>query len=259
MTIEVEHLTFGYEKNRSVLKDVNFCVESGEFLSILGPNGVGKSTLFRCILGMLKQYDGTIRIDGTEIRKLSERELARKVAYIPQFHSPTFNYSVLDMVLMGSANQISSFGVPGREEKEKAAEALEKMGIRHLKDRGFRYISGGEQQLVLMARAILQNARIWIMDEPSANLDYGNQLRVLNQMQELSRKGYTMIQSTHNPDQTFLFSSRVLALKDGAILADGIPNEVMTAGLIRELYQVDVEVSSLRDGAFRVCVPRSLC
>ena len=258
MTLEVQHLAFFYEKERHVLDDVDFKIGKGEFVSLLGPNGVGKSTLFKCILGIQRQYTGRICIDGQDVRELTERELAQRVAYIPQFNNPTFNYSVLDMVMMGRASQMHAFAVPGKEVRKKAEGALERMGILDLKDRGFSYLSGGERQLVLMARAMMQDAKIWIMDEPTASLDYGNQLRVLNQMREMARNGYTIIQSTHNPDQSFLFSNRILAMKDGRLVADGTPQEAITAGLIELLYHVKVEIMPLNKGESYTCVPLSI-
>ena len=258
MTLEVQHLAFSYEKDQHVLDDVDFKIGEGECVSLLGPNGVGKSTLFRCILGIHRQYEGCVLLDGRDIRTMTEREVAQKVAYIPQFNNPTFNYSVLDMVMMGHASQMHVFGVPGKNVRKKAEEALERMGILGLKDRGFSYLSGGERQLVLMARAMMQDAKIWIMDEPTASLDYGNQLRVLSQMQEMAKNGYTIIQSNHNPDQSFLFSSRILAMLGGCLIADGTPKEVITPELIEMLYHVKVELAPLRQGECYTCVPISI-
>lgn len=254
MGIRVEHLSFSYG-NHVVLEDISFIAEEGLLLSILGPNGVGKSTLFRCILGLIHNYTGNITIDGKNMKSMSERELAKRISYIPQAHYPYFNYSVFDMVLMGATNQLSSIGMPGRRQEAEAVAALEKMGIVHLKERGFSHISGGEQQLVLMARALLQNARIWILDEPVANLDFGNQVKVLSRLKQMAKEGYLILQSTHNPDQTYLFSDRILALQNGKVIAEGKPEEIFTEDLIKKLYDIDVNIKSLYENKIRICIP----
>jgi len=253
--IEVWELDFSYG-NHKVLKNINFSVPEGTFVSLLGPNGVGKSTLFRCMLGLLKPEKGAAFIDGSDICLETPRELAKKIAYIPQSHNPVFNYSVLDMVLMGTTAQLGKFSSPGPEQKEEAGKALEKLGIVHLKDRGYRTISGGERQMVLAARALSQKARILIMDEPSASLDFGNRVRVMKTMRNLADSGYTVIQSTHDPDQAYLYSDKILVLHEGTVLAYGAPSEVMTEELISKIYGVDVEIGTLQDGRVRVCVPR---
>jgi iron complex transport system ATP-binding protein len=254
LSVTVENLSFSYD-TRPVLNDVSFTVEENQLLSVLGPNGVGKSTLFNCILGLLNNYRGTIRVDGQDIRQVSIRDMAKRIAYIPQSHYPSFNYTVFDMVLMGTTHQISVFSTPGKKQIERAEQALQRMGIEHLSKRGFNMISGGERQLTMIARALAQNAHILIMDEPTANLDFGNQIRVLSQIKSLTNDGYTIIQSTHNPDQTFLFSDLVLALKNGAVFACGRPAEIVNRELIRSLYGVDIELQSLFNDAVRVCVP----
>ncbi|SDG60160.1 ABC transporter ATP-binding protein [Desulfosporosinus hippei] len=257
MSIEVANLSFSYG-DRLILDRINFVAKDQELLSILGPNGTGKSTLFRCILGLLSKYKGKALLNGRDIRKLGIREMAQYIAYIPQCHYPSFNYTVFDMVLMGTTVQLSTLSSPGVKQRKLAESALERLGILHLKERGYTQISGGERQLVLMARALVQEARILILDEPTANLDFGNQIRVLTQIKSLAKEGYTIIQSTHNPDQTFLFSDKVLAMKDGKVLALGPPCQVFSQELIHQLYGIDVELQSLYDDKARVCIPKSI-
>ena len=184
MSIEVQNLSFSYG-DRPVLHDISFRVEKGEFLSILGPNGVGKSTLFRCVLGLLSGYPGQVLVDGADSRSFTVREAARHIAYIPQSSHPIFNYSVFDIALMGRTSGLSTFRSPKKKDAELCRWALEKVGIPHLSDRCFHRLSGGEQQLVLIARALVQKAPILMLDEPTASLDFGNQLRVLEQIDDL--------------------------------------------------------------------------
>ena len=254
MSIEVKDLSFSYQ-DRQVLHNISFRVEPGELLSILGPNGVGKSTLFRCVLGLLSGYTGQVLIRGRDARTMTVREAAKHIAYIPQSSSPAFNYSVFDIVLMGATAGLSQFRAPGKAEVSRCHWALEKIGIAELSSRCFHRLSGGEQQLVLMARALTQNAPILMLDEPTANLDFGNQLRVLQQVQSLAREGYTVIQTTHHPEQSYLFSDRILAIQKGRVLADGRPSEVLTADIMGKLYNVDVDVLSLYEDRARVCIP----
>ena len=254
MSIEVKNLNFSYG-SRQVLHDISFTVGSGEFLSILGPNGVGKSTLFRCVLGLLSGYTGTVTVDGTDVRSFSVREMAKHIAYIPQSSHPIFNYSVSDIVLMGRTSGLSTFRSPGKKDKELCQWAMEKVGISHLALRCFHRLSGGEQQLVLIARALVQKAPVLMLDEPTANLDFGNQLLVLEQARSLAREGYTVIQTTHHPEQSYLFSDRILTIQKGRVLKEGTPEEVLTEETIRALYGVEVEVVSLYHDKARICIP----
>lgn len=240
MNLSVKDLRFSYQRGQEVLKGVSFDVEPGCFLSVLGPNGVGKSTLFRCLLGVQRDYGGRILVDGDDIRSLSSRERARRIAYIPQTHRPTFGYTVLDTVLMGTTRQLSPFAEPKKAQIDLAAASLDRVGVYHLAQRNFSHLSGGEQQLVLVARAIAQQAGLIIMDEPTSSLDYGNQLRVLEQVKGLVSEGYTVLLSTHNPQHALSFADSVLAISDGTVAAIGSAHEVLTPDLIRTLYRIDV-------------------
>ena len=253
MKLTVENLSFAYGKGDPVLRDVSFTADGGDFLSVLGANGAGKSTLFRCLLGGLEGYTGAISLDGRDVRTLSRRELAAHIAYIPQIHRPTFGYAVLDVTLMGLTRFLSPFRSPSRELEAQALAALERMGVAHLARRSFATLSGGEQQLVLIARAIAQQSDILIMDEPTSALDYGNQLRILQQVRALSREGYTVLLSTHNPQHALTFADRVLALHDGAVAANGSAKEVLTPELIRRLYRVEATLADTAGGS--VIVP----
>ena len=257
MSIEVKNLSFSYGHHQ-VLHDISFSVNNGELLSILGPNGVGKSTLFRCVLGLLDNYDGTVLIDGVSSAEMSIKERAKHIAYIPQSSAPAFNYSVFDIVLMGATGNVGQFSSPREADRQRACAALEKLGISHLMSKCFHRISGGERQLALIARALVQNARILMLDEPTASLDFGNQLLVLRQARALADEGYTVIQTTHNPEQSYMFSDRIICLKDGRMLLDGTPQQVLSSQTVKELYREEVDVLSLYDDKVRVCIPTSI-
>ena len=226
MEIEVQNLTFSYGK-QPALREVSFSVQKGTLTAVLGANGAGKSTLFRCLLGFLTPQAGEIRLSG---RPLS--------AYIPQSSEPIFNYTVLDTVLMGTTGTMNVLQRPGRQQQEAAMQALQRLGIEALAQRGIGTISGGERQLALIARALVQNAEILIMDEPTANLDFGNQQRVLAQIRALTARGYTVLLSTHNPEHALHYAHRVLALQGGHIAADGPTETVLTPQLLQTLYGI---------------------
>ena len=235
MSLRVQNLSFSYGK-RPVLEDVSFEVQAGELLAILGPNGVGKTTLFRCVMGLLKGYSGNILADGADLAALSPRARAHLVAAIPQAHPLSFRYSAFDMVLMGASHTLSPFAVPGEKERAAARAAMGRVKIDRLADRPFDQLSGGEQQLVFIARALCQQAKILLMDEPTASLDYGNRLHVLEVARELAREGYAVLLSTHDPQHALWFADRALALQQGRVLALGRPREVITAPLLETLY-----------------------
>lgn len=257
MSLSARNVSFSYGE-RPVLRDISFDVNPGQLVSVLGPNGTGKTTLFRCLLGLLQPKAGTVQVNGQDIARMRAQELARAIAYIPQAHAPAFNYTALEMVLMGASARLGPFASPGAEEKQAALAAMEKLGVADFAGRDYMRLSGGERQLILIARALAQRSRVLIMDEPTANLDYGNQMRVMERVTALARDGYAILQSTHSPEQAFLFSDGILAMKDGLVLADGRPQDVLTAELIETLYGVRTRVESLDGGRVRVCVPESV-
>ena len=230
MAIEARGLSFSYG-GAPVLRSISFSAGSGEVIALLGPNGVGKSTLLRCLLGFLRPSDGEVLVNERAIGTLSRRALAREIAYIPQSYSPAFNYTVRDSVLMGVTAKLGTLDSPGAAEHARVMQTLEELGIAHLADRGSRQISGGERQLMLLARALVQDAHVLIMDEPTANLDYGNSFRVMERIEQLGKSGYTVI-----------FSTRALAMQSGALLGDGKPDEVLREELLSALYGVTVAV-----------------
>lgn len=256
MPVEVKNLSFSYGAHR-VLNDVSFTVPDGALVAVLGPNGVGKSTLFRCLLGLLRGYEGKILLNGTPREDFSPRQLAKLAAYVPQSSVPTFSYTVMETVLMGTTAQLGLLEYPGRAERERAENALRQLGIEDLAERRIDRISGGEQQLVLLARAMAQDAKLLIMDEPTANLDYGNQQRVLQSIVRLTGQGYTVLLSTHHPNHALRCAGYVLALQDGKLAAFGRTEDVLTAELVENLYRFRVQMATVEteNGPVKCCIP----
>ena len=254
MSIEIRDLNFFYGK-RQILHDINITIPDATLVNVLGPNGVGKSTLFRCMLCLNSKFTGTVLVNGKNIRELSIRERSREISYIPQSHAPVYDYEVLDVVLMSTGTDLGMLRTPGPRHRRRAYDALERIGIAHLAHRTYTQISGGEQQLVLIARALAQNAKTIIMDEPTSALDYGNTVRVLSCVRQLAQEGLSIVQSTHQPDQAFLYSDATLVLHEGAVHAFGNPKDVITNELVSTIYNVNVEVNSLYGDKVRVCVP----
>lgn len=252
MSLVISDLSFSY-CTRNVLSHLSFTAKPGELLAVLGPNGVGKSTLFRCILGLQKGYTGSILLDGAEAGTLPAKELARRAAYIPQSRAQAFGFSVLDMALMGASHSLSLFSMPKQAELDRARAALERVGAAHLAEKNYSHLSGGEQQLVMIARALAQDSRLLLMDEPTVSLDYGNQALALSLARSLAEEGYTVLLSTHDPQQALWYADTALLLVDGRVEAFGKPDEVITAERLKALYGVDT--SFVDDQGTRVIIP----
>lgn len=241
--------------NRPILQGISFRVRKAETVALLGPNGSGKSTLLKTLLGIYPCRAGEIHLDGRPLSELSPRHIAKRVAYVPQLHDLAFPYSVFDVVLMGRIVYRSLWSSYAQADRASALSALERLGIAHLRDRPYTEISGGERQLALIARAVAQGAEILVMDEPVSGLDFGNQVRLLEQIGELASQGFTCLKSTHFPDHALLVADRVILLKDGRIVDDGQPDQVINKENIRRLYQVPVDIISVHEN-YRCCVPR---
>lgn len=249
--ITVNDLHFSYP-GRPVLQGIDFSLRKGEVVSLLGPNGCGKSTLIRLILRLLRGQ-GDIWLGNLPIERYSHREIAGHIAYIPQYHNVPFNYSVMEMVLMGRVSKQGLFAAPSAKDRAIAAEALERIGIADLAARPFGQLSGGQKQMVLLARALTQEVNTFIMDEPVSGLDYGNQIRLLELITQLATQGYTFLKTTHYPDHALMVSSRVVVMNGGKIIADGKPHEVITAPMIRDVYGIEADL--IRHNAHTWCIP----
>ena len=255
MLFEIENLYGGYGKE-DIVKGITAHADAGEILCLVGPNGCGKTTLFRLILGALKATSGKVLIDGKDTSQLSQKELAKLVAYIPQYHTPIYEYTVLEIVLMGRASHFSAFDQPSAADREAAFSALEKINATHLANEKYTDLSGGQRQLILIARAICQEAKIFVMDEPAANLDYANHQLLMDVIVDLAQKGYLVVMSTHSPEHPASIGSKVLMMKSGKVASFGPPEKVITSQNLENVYGVEMDVATFSD---RYGVKRTIC
>lgn len=255
MLLELKDVRGGYGDG-DVVRGISCCADGGDVLCLVGPNGCGKTTLFRLLLGSLPLSGGSIRIDGQDAERFSPKARAGLVAYIPQHHTPVFAYTALDVVVMGRAARLSAFASPGAADREAAFAALEKVNALDLANRKYTALSGGQRQLVLAARAICQSARIFLMDEPAASLDYANQQLLLEAVSGLAEKGYCVVMSTHSPEHPGSIASKVLLMKDGQSAGFGPPREIITPERMEAVYGIEIDVVSVRD---RYGAPRTVC
>ena len=253
--LRVERARFCYQQ-RQILDGISLNFAKGGVVALLGANGSGKTTLLKIMLGLLQPKTGTVFFDGQALPSIPRRDFARRVAYVPQVHRESFAYTVEDVVLMGRLPYLSFFSAYSSSDREIARAAMAKLDILHLKDRPYTQISGGELQLALIARALSQGAEVFVMDEPVNGLDYGNQMRLLNAIKRLAREGLTFIMTTHFPDHALMTADRVILIKNGAVMVDGPPEQIITKRTIFELYRIEVDVVQMNGGRnSKVCVP----
>lgn len=247
------NLHFSYN-NTPILQGVDLHINEGSIVSLLGANGTGKSTLMKLFLGLLTPQSGEILLKGKPLSAYSIKERALHVSYVPQSTQVAFAFCALDIVVMGRIAFESWFQKPSKEDIALARSAMERLGIVHLEKRTFQTLSGGEKQLVLIARSLAQGAKILVMDEPVSGLDYGNQLRLLETIMALSKEGYTFLKSTHFPEHALMLGGYTYALKEGHVLAHGPTSKTITEELINELYQTNIVLKQTTCG-YPVCIP----
>ena len=245
MNLTVQNGTFYYHKDTGIFRDVNFSVDSGEILAILGPNGAGKTTLLRCITGMLKWRSGESLLDGEPIASMPARKLWSKMAYVPQAKAASAAYTAFETVLLGRSSRLNAFETPGKADVEKAREVMELLGISHLAEKKCSAISGGELQMVLIARALAAEPKVLILDEPESNLDFKNQLVVLDTMTALAKQGMTCVFNTHYPAHALQRADKALLLCRGGEYAFGPTETVVTEETIRRAFGVEAVIGSI--------------
>jgi iron complex transport system ATP-binding protein len=245
--LEVQGISFKYPGSL-ILDNISFSISPGQVFCVLGPNGCGKTTLLDCILGWLKPFTGKVLVQGRTIESLPARQIAKYMAYVPQNHEKTFPYLVHDIVLMGRASFINTFDMPSAKDEAIVEKALQTVGIYTLKDRPYTQLSGGECQLVMLARALAQNSPLIIMDEPTAHLDYQHELAILETIVELIKeKNLSVLMATHIPNHCYYFENqgidtRAALVKNNRIMALGRPSEVLSEENLGLLYGIKTRI-----------------
>jgi iron complex transport system ATP-binding protein len=253
--LTINNLHAGYFRHK-VLRDINLSVETGEVLCLLGPNGCGKTTLFKTILGLLPVVEGEMFADDRPLAGYSRAERARLIGYVPQIHIPPFPFTAFDVVLAGRTPCMGTFSAPSSRDRNAAGNAMDTMHIVHLADRDYARLSGGERQMVLIARALAQAPRFLVMDEPTSHLDFGNQARVMEMIRGLAGSEIGILFTTHAPDHAFRCASRVIALVNGSVAGYGRPFDVLTSALLEKMYGISIDVHRIMQNNY-VCVPHT--
>ena len=259
MRLDIKDAAFSYNGNDNVFEDITFSIRDGDVFCILGPNGTGKSTLIRCINGISKLNQGDVLLDGKNIHSLDKTGIAKKIGYIPQAHNPAFPFSVLDVVLMGRAPHIGLLSTPTEKDVRIAEDAIKTLDISHLIDKPYTRISGGERQLVLIARVLAQQPRVLLLDEPTSHLDFGKQMHILSIIDELAESGLSIIMSSHFPDHAFISSNKVAIMNKGTFIDVGSADDVITKDNLKRAYGVDATIVHVDEADTTVCVPMKNC
>jgi len=247
-----DSITFGYRLHKpSVLADLSLELKAGSITAILGPNGAGKTTLLYLALGWLKPWQGEIHLAGRRLGDYHRQELGRWMALVPQSEHIPFEYSVLEYVLLGRAPHLPALGMPGERDYAAAFEALERAGIVSLADHSLLTLSGGERQLVLVARALTQQARLLLLDEPTAHLDLHNKSRLIQIIRDLRSEGITILMTIHEPEVVMAVADEVILMEMGRVLAQGPLDETVTAENLGRVYHIPIRIVSL-EGKKRV-------
>lgn len=247
-----EGLAIGHGR-REVAREIALTLEHGTVTVLLGPNGGGKTTLLRTLLGLLPPLAGRVTLSGDDIARMPRAQVARRVAYVPQASAGGFAYRVLDVVAMGRAAHLPLLAAPGPRDLDAARAALDRLGIADFAERKVTQLSGGERQKVLIARALAQQAEVLVMDEPAASLDFGNQALLLREARRLAADGHAVLMTTHHPDHAFLVADRVALLHGGQLEGPAPPGELVTEARLRAIYGVPAAIGRL--GERVVCAP----
>lgn len=250
--IEIRNLTCGYG-NKKTVSGINAEFKKGEVICLLGPNGVGKTTFFKSLLGFIKVIEGEIYINGKSLESFSKKERAKAIAYVPQAHQTPFDFKVSDVIMMGRTIHFKK-QYPSEHDKEVVKNVMDELEINHLKDRSYLHISGGEQQLVLIARALAQETETIVLDEPTSNLDFGNQVKIMKVIRKLKQQNKLIIMTTHSPNQVFECGTKVVVFKSGQVYGVGKPNEIINDSFLFNVYDVKGKVYDLDGIQNKVCI-----
>lgn len=254
--IQVNEIDFTYPTSkRQILKKCSFSLREGELLSILGPNGAGKSTLLNCACDLLSPQNGKVLLENQNIRKLQRRDIAKVIGYVQQTQMSTFSYTVFDYVLMGRAATIGTFCKPKQVDFDFVSDVLKSMNLDYLSDSLVTEISGGERQQAAIARAIAQNPKAIFFDEPTAHLDYGNQIKTLQLIGSLRDRGFAVIMTTHNPDHCLMLGGTVAVLDKEGNLETGTCKQIMTEERLKRVYNTDLRLVYVDEIHREACVP----
>lgn len=256
--VETINMDFGYNPELIILSNICVSIFEGQLITLLGPNGVGKSSLLNCITGLLRPQKGLVKLNGNNILNLSRRKIAKAIAYVPQKSEVSFDYSVREFTVMGRTAYTGIFSTPSKEDYKIVENALEKLGVKELMMRPMSELSGGEQQKICIARAIVQEPQLIILDEPTSALDYGNQIRVLKLVRQLSNIGYAILITTHNPEHPLLLDSDVWLLGKENMFEKGNADEMITEKNLLNLYKTEICISSIEKSGRKVCYIKSL-
>lgn len=244
MIFAVKEGCFGYGKGKEILHDISFEIADGQVLSVLGPNGVGKTTLLRCMMGLLSWRTGGSFIDDININTMKEKEVWQKIAYVPQAKGVAFAYTLEEMVLMGRSAYIGALRQPTKEDLEVCHDAMNRLDIYHLKDKYCNQVSGGELQMALIARAFSANPSMLVLDEPESNLDFRNQLIILEAIEKLAKEtGISCIFNTHYPVHALKISDKSLILSRDGRTRFGETKEIINPECMRDVFGVDVHIN----------------
>jgi len=240
MNLRIVELGFAYSNGNQIFTEVNFSLKKGEIFTILGPNGAGKSTLLNCIGNLSEPTQGGIFLEKDNIKDLSLRQFAKRIGYVPQIHQPTYAFTVEEFVAMGRTPYLSAFKKLSLQDQRMIEEAMELVRITDLRNKAYTQLSGGERQLVTIARAIAQEPDFILLDEPTAHLDFGNQIKTMKLVKKLSDQGYGVIMTTHNPDQVFFIGGRVGVLNRSGTFEIGVVDQYLSEDLLSRLYNEPV-------------------
>ena len=256
--LEVRNAAYRYQSGREVFSDVSFTVEKGTIVSILGPNGAGKSTLLTCVAGLFELTHGDILLHGTPMGKMKREDIAKMVGFVPQNHYPTFDYTVEEFVLLGRSPHIGMLSSPSERDRQITEEALRTMELESFADRVYTQLSGGERQLVLIARALAQQPEILLLDEPTAHLDYGNTYRTLRMVKDMAERGFAVVITTHDPNQALLLGGRAGVIDRKGRMTSGPVGEIVTEERLSQIYDCALKLVDIEEIDRLVCVTPDL-